>query len=186
MGLLVDGVWQDKWYDTKETGGRFKRTDAKFPNWVTADGKPGPSGEGGFPGEAGRYHLYVSLACPWAHRTLIVRALKGLEDAISVSVVDPLMGPDGWVFGDTPGATPDTVNGASRLYEVYLAAVPDFTGPGHGADPMGQAAPYHRVQRILRDHPDAERRLRRDWTRSLSGGGCAARSIRSTHGSTTR
>ncbi|MBO1018591.1 glutathione S-transferase family protein [Methylobacterium sp. SD274] len=128
MGLLVDGVWQDKWYDTKETGGRFKRTDAKFRNWVTTDGKPGPSGDGGFPGEAGRYHLYVSLACPWAHRTLIVRALKGLEDAISVSVVDPLMGPDGWVFGDTPGATPDTVNGASRLYEVYLAAVPDFTG----------------------------------------------------------
>lgn len=128
MGLLVDGTWQDTWYDTKETGGRFKRTDAKFRNWVTADGTPGPSGEGGFPGEAGRYHLYVSLACPWAHRTLIVRALKGLEAAIGVSVVDPHMGAEGWVFGDSPGATADGVNGARRLYEIYLKAVPDFTG----------------------------------------------------------
>ncbi|KQP82779.1 glutathione S-transferase family protein [Methylobacterium sp. Leaf117] len=128
MGLLVDGVWQDTWYDTKGTGGRFKRTDAKFRNWVTADGAPGPTGAGGFPAEAGRYHLYVSLACPWAHRTLIVRALKGLEDAISVSVVDPHMGAEGWVFGDSPGATPDTVNGAARLYEVYLRNDPGFTG----------------------------------------------------------
>lgn len=128
MGLLIDGVWQDKWYDTASTGGRFKRTDAKFRNWITADGSPGPSGEGGFPAEPGRYHLYVSLACPWAHRTLIVRALKGLDDAVSVSVVDPHMGSDGWVFGTTPGATPDSVNGATRLYEVYLKADPSFTG----------------------------------------------------------
>ncbi|KQT07249.1 glutathionyl-hydroquinone reductase YqjG [Methylobacterium sp. Leaf399] len=128
MGLLVDGVWRDAWYDTASTGGRFKRTDAKFRNWVTADGSPGPSGEVGFPGEHGRYHLYVSLACPWAHRTLIVRALKGLDEAISVSVVDPHMGSEGWVFGTSPGATPDTVNGASRLYEVYLKADPAFTG----------------------------------------------------------
>ena len=128
MGQLVDGVWQDTWYDTKATGGRFKRTDAAFRNWVTADGSPGPSGAGGFRAEPGRYHLYVSLACPWAHRTLIVRALKGLEEAVTVSVVDPHMGSEGWVFGTTPGATPDTVNGAGRLYEVYLAADPAFTG----------------------------------------------------------
>ncbi len=89
---------------------------------------PGPTGEGGFRAEAGRYHLYVSLACPWAHRTLIGRALKGLEDAISVSVVDPHMGAEGWVFGDTPGATPDPIHDARRLYEVYLAADPSYTG----------------------------------------------------------
>ncbi len=128
MGLLVDGVWHDQWYDTKETGGRFVRKDAAYRNWVTPDGAPGPSGEGGFPAESGRYHLYVSLACPWAHRTLIVRALKGLDEAISVSVVDPLMGAEGWVFGDSPGAGPDTVNGATRLYEVYLRADPHYTG----------------------------------------------------------
>ncbi|MFH6781117.1 MULTISPECIES: glutathione S-transferase family protein [Methylobacterium] len=128
MGLLVDGVWHDRWYDTKETGGRFVRKDAAFRNWVTRDGTAGPSGEGGFPAEPGRYHLYVSLACPWAHRTLIVRALKGLEDAVSVSVVDPHMGHEGWVFGDSPGASPDTVNGATRLYEVYRKADPHYTG----------------------------------------------------------
>lgn len=128
MGLLVDGVWHDQWYDTKETGGRFVRKDAAFRNWVTPDGAAGPSGEGGFPAEPGRYHLYVSLACPWAHRTLIVRALKGLEDAISVSVVDPHMGAKGWVFGDSPGAGPDTLNGATRLYEIYLKADPHYTG----------------------------------------------------------
>ncbi|MGY2048580.1 glutathione S-transferase family protein [Methylobacterium sp. JK268] len=128
MGLLVDGVWQDQWYDTKATGGRFVRKDSAFRNWVTRDGAAGPSGEGGFPAVAGRYHLYVSLACPWAHRTLIVRALKGLEEAISVSVVDPHMGAEGWVFGDSPGATPDSVNGARRLYEVYLKADPSYTG----------------------------------------------------------
>lgn len=133
MGLLVEGKWVDKWYDTKSTGGRFERTVTRFRNWITADGAPGPSGEGGFPAEAGRYHLYVSLACPWAHRTLIMRALKGLEEVISVSVVDPFMGGEGWVFADhaehrSEGATTDSVLGKPRLYEVYLAADPAFSG----------------------------------------------------------
>ena len=133
MGLLVEGKWVDKWYDTKSTGGRFVRTTTSFRNWITADGSPGPSGEGGFPAEAGRYHLYVSLACPWAHRTLIMRALKGLEDIISVSVVDPFMGEEGWVFADhaarrSEGATTDAVLGKQRLYEVYLAADPAYSG----------------------------------------------------------
>lgn len=133
MGLLVEGKWVDKWYDTKSTGGRFVRTTTSFRNWITADGSPGPTGEGGFPAEAGRYHLYVSLACPWAHRTLIMRALKGLEDIISVSVVDPFMGEEGWVFADhaarrSEGATTDAVLGKQRLYEVYLAADPAYSG----------------------------------------------------------
>ena len=105
MGLLIDGVWQDQWYDTASTGGRFVRRDSQFRNWVTPDGRPGPSGEGGFKAEPGRYHLYVSLACPWAHRTLIFRKLKGLEDAIGASVVHWLMREHGWTFAATPGAT---------------------------------------------------------------------------------
>jgi putative glutathione S-transferase len=127
MGLLVDGVWKDQWYDTASTGGRFVRTTTRFRNWVTPDGNPGPSGEGGFPAKRGRYHLYVALACPWAHRTLIFRKLKGLEDVVSVSVVEPLMGADGWVFGAS-GATTDSVNGTAKLSEVYLLADPHFTG----------------------------------------------------------
>ncbi|GLK78520.1 glutathione S-transferase family protein [Methylopila turkensis] len=127
MGLLVDGVWRDQWYDTSKTGGRFERQASQFRNWVTPDGEPGPSGEGGFAAEAGRYHLYVSYACPWAHRTLIFRKLKRLEDLISVSVVDPRMGDEGWTFGDFPGATPDEVNGARRLYEIYVKAAPKAT-----------------------------------------------------------
>jgi glutathionyl-hydroquinone reductase len=125
--LLVDGVWRDQWYDTASTGGRFVRTTTRFRNWVTVDGSPGSSGEGGFAAERGRYHLYVSLACPWAHRTLIFRKLKGLDDVISVSVVEPLMGSEGWVFGRS-GATTDTVNGKSKLSEIYLLADPRFTG----------------------------------------------------------
>ena len=128
MGLLVDGVWQDKWYDTAQSGGRFIRTESQFRNWITPDGSPGPSGSGGFKAESGRYHLYVSLACPWAHRTLIFRAIKGLESFIPISVVNWLMGSEGWTFADGPGVIPDAVNGAKRLYEIYLKANPAYSG----------------------------------------------------------
>lgn len=128
MGLLVDGVWHDQWYDTKASGGRFERSASQFRNWVTADGSAGPSGVGGFKAEAGRYHLYVSLACPWAHRTLIFRALKGLEEVISVSVVDYLMAEEGWTFSDKDGATPDHLYGSKRLYEIYTRADPHYSG----------------------------------------------------------
>jgi len=128
MGLLVNGVWQDQWYDTKSTGGRFQRTVTSFRSWITPDGKAGPSGEAGFAAERGRYHLYVSLACPWAHRTLIVRKLKELEDIVSVSVVHPLMLDQGWTFDDYPAATGDELFGKKRLYEVYLEAKSDYSG----------------------------------------------------------
>ncbi len=128
MGLLVNGKWQDRWYDTASTGGRFVRKDAAFRNWVTPDGAAGPSGAGGFKAEAGRYQLYVSLACPWAHRTLIMRTLKGLEGMISVSTVHWLMLGEGWTFAEGPGVVPDTVNGARLLHQVYTAADPDYTG----------------------------------------------------------
>jgi len=128
MGLLVEGVWKDQGYDTSATGGRFVRMPARYRNWVTADGAPGRSGQGGFAAAAGRYHLYVSLACPWAHRTLIFRRLKKLEAAISVSVVEPLMRSDGWVFGPPGSPTADTVNGKTKLACVYLVADPNFTG----------------------------------------------------------
>ncbi|MBB4039225.1 putative glutathione S-transferase [Microvirga flocculans] len=128
MGLLVDGVWQDRWYDTKSTGGRFVRTNAVFRNWVTADGSPGPSGDGGFEAEPGRYHLYVSLACPWAHRTLIMRKLKGLEAMIGVSVVHWRMLENGWTFEDGPGVIPDPIHGAQYLHQVYTAAKRDYSG----------------------------------------------------------
>ena len=128
MGLLVDGQWQDKWYDTEKTGGRFVRKDSQFRNWITADGSAGPTGDGGFKAEKGRYHLYVSLACPWAHRTLIIRALKGLEDFISLSVVNPQMLENGWTFEDGPGVIKDSVNNAHYLYEVYKAADDNYSG----------------------------------------------------------
>ncbi|KAF0810954.1 putative glutathione S-transferase [Alcanivorax sp. S71-1-4] len=129
MGLLVDGIWQDKWYDTDKTGGRFERSAAQFRNWVTADGSAGPQGKGGFKAEPGRYHLYVSLACPWAHRTLIFRELKGLQDMIDVSVVHPLMLDEGWTFEtDFPGATGDRLGDLRRLYELYLKADGNYSG----------------------------------------------------------
>jgi glutathionyl-hydroquinone reductase len=128
MGLLVEGIWQDRWYDTRQSGGRFIRSESQFRNWITPDGAAGPSGSAGFKAQRGRYHLYVSLACPWAHRTLIFRALKGLEDIISVSVVHWLMGPEGWTFKDGPGVVPDSVNGAKRLYEIYVKADATYTG----------------------------------------------------------
>ncbi|SFI32373.1 putative glutathione S-transferase [Collimonas sp. OK307] len=128
MGLLVNGQWQDQWYDTSSTGGRFVRKDAAFRNWITPDGATGPSGIGGFKAEAGRYHLYVSLACPWAHRTLIMRALKGLDEMISVSTVHWLMRQEGWTFADGPGVVPDAINGARLLHQIYAAAAPQYTG----------------------------------------------------------
>ncbi len=129
MGRLVNGEWKDEWYDTESTGGKFVREDASWRNWVTPDGQPGPSGEGGFRAEPGRYHLYVSHACPWAHRTLILRALKGLEGCIGVSVVHPHMLADGWTFAtDFPGASGDELHGARFMREVYLRARPDCSG----------------------------------------------------------
>src|SRR5690242_2265072 len=128
MGLLVDGQWHDAWYETESTGGRFVRKDSVFRNYITPDGSAGPSGAGGFKAEAGRYHLYVSLACPWAHRTLIMRALKGLHDKISVSVVHWLMREHGWTFTDGAGVVPDSINQAQFLHQVYTAAEPRYSG----------------------------------------------------------
>jgi len=122
MGLLVEGKWQDKWYDTKSTGGRFVRRESQFREWVTADGSSG------FKAEPGRYHLYVSLACPWAHRTLIFRKLKKLEGVISLSIVDPLMEENGWEFSDYESSIEDSVNGSDYLHQIYTTAKPDYTG----------------------------------------------------------
>ncbi len=129
MGLLVDGVWQDKWYDTASSGGRFQRTTTAWRNWVTPDGAPGPTGTGGFAAASGRYHLYVCLACPWAHRTLIFRALKGLTPHIDVSAVHPDMLTEGWEFRtDFPGATGDRLYGLPYLRDIYLKADPHASG----------------------------------------------------------
>jgi len=128
MGMLVDGQWQDVWYDTKSSGGRFVRENARFRNWVTADGSAGPDGEGGFKAEPGRYHLYVSLACPWAHRTLIMRALKGLEDLIDVSVVSPIMLDHGWTYHRDEGSSGDAISDHTFHHQVYTAAKSDYTG----------------------------------------------------------
>jgi putative glutathione S-transferase len=128
MGLLVDGVWHDEWYDTKSTGGRFVRKDSAFRHWITADGSPGPTGDGGFKAEPDRYHLYISLACPWAHRTLIVRALKGLERFLPVSSVHWVMRENGWTFEPGPGVVPDPIHNARYMHQVYTAAQADYTG----------------------------------------------------------
>ena len=129
MGLLIDGVWSTEWYDTSRTGGHFVRDTARFRNWVTADGSAGPSGDGGFAAESGRYHLYVSYACPWAHRTLIFRHLKDLTGHISVSVVHPLMLDEGWTFKtDDQGATGDTLLGKSFMHEIYTTSDANVSG----------------------------------------------------------
>ena len=129
MGLLVDGKWVDQWYDTKKSGGKFVRSQAQFRNWITPDGTAGPSGNGGFAAESGRYHLYVSLACPWAHRTLIFRQLKDLTDHITVSVVHPDMLSEGWSFEtDEHGATGDTLYGNDFAHQIYTKADPDYSG----------------------------------------------------------
>lgn len=128
MGSLVEGKWVDEVRDTKSTGGHFVRPDSKARNWITADGEAGPSGEGGFRAEAGRYHLYIAASCPWAHRTMIFRRLKGLADMISYSVVNPITHGDGWTFLQGHGVVPDSLNNATYLYEVYLASDPGFSG----------------------------------------------------------
>ena len=129
MGLLVDGIWRDQWYDTKSSGGKFVRQDAGFRNWITADGSAGPSGDAGFKADSGRYHLYVSYACPWAHRTLIFRKLKQLEAHISISAVHPDMLSDGWTFEhDDKGATGDTLYGLPFARDIYTRAKSDYTG----------------------------------------------------------
>lgn len=128
MGILVDGKWHDVWYDTKASKGRFVRSKAQFRNWITPDGSPGPSGKGGFKAESGRYHLYISLACPWAHRTNIYRNLKGLQSMIGLSALHSYMGPEGWTFTPGPGVIADPIHHAEKIYEIYLAADPHYSG----------------------------------------------------------
>ncbi|TCL00512.1 putative glutathione S-transferase [Shimia isoporae] len=129
MGLLVDGKWVDQWYDTKSSGGKFVRSASQFRNWITADGSAGPSGSDGFKAESGRYHLFVSYACPWAHRTLIFRKLKGLEDHIGMSAVHPDMLGEGWHFAtDDHGATGDILYGLSHAHNLYTKADPTYSG----------------------------------------------------------
>ena len=128
MGMLVEGEWQDVWYDTDSSGGRFVREDARFRNWITVDGTAGPSGEGGFEAASGRYHLYVSLACPWAHRTLIMRSLKDLQPHIDISVVSPIMLEHGWTYNTEEGSTGDTLSGKRFHYQIYTAAKRDYSG----------------------------------------------------------
>ena len=128
MGLLVKGQWVDQWYDTDANDGEFARSESQFRNWVTKDGSAGPTGDAGFKAEAGRYHLYVSLACPWAHRVLILRRLKGLESMISVSVVNPLMAEHGWTFDEAPGVIGDPINNARYMYQIYTATDPNYSG----------------------------------------------------------
>lgn len=129
MGMLIDGNWSTQWYDTKSTKGRFVRKDSSFRHWVTSDGAAGPSGDAGFKAEPGRYHLYVSLACPWAHRTMIMRKLKGLEEMISISVVNAHMSDDtGWTFEPGDGVIADSINGVNKLYELYTLANAGYTG----------------------------------------------------------
>ena len=128
MGLLVEGQWHDQWYDTDATGGRFERSKSQFRHWVTPDGSAGPTGESGFQAEPGRYHLYVSLACPWAHRTLIFRRLKGLEKMIDVSVVHWYMAENGWTFEPGPSVIQDPVHQARFMHQIYTAADPQYSG----------------------------------------------------------
>ncbi|WP_299911830.1 glutathione S-transferase family protein [uncultured Paracoccus sp.] len=129
MGQLVNGVWTDEWYDTASHGGEFVRDTARHRNWITVDGTPGPTGEGGFRAESGRYHLYVCYACPWAHRTLIFRALKDLGGHIDISAVHPDMLADGWTFAqDFPGADGDQLFGSAFLRDIYLRDNPKASG----------------------------------------------------------
>ena len=128
MGLLVDGQWRDQWYDTKSSGGKFIREESRFRDWLGEDGPAAAAAADAYPAEADRYHLYVSLACPWAHRTLIMRALKGLQDIIGVSVVSPVMLEQGWTFNRVEGSSGDPLGNREFLHQVYTQARPDYTG----------------------------------------------------------
>ncbi|MCP9800973.1 glutathione S-transferase family protein [Synechococcus sp. RedBA-s] len=128
MGLLIDGVWHDQWYDTSSNGGRFIRSSSQFRHWITPDGRPGPSGDGGFAAEADRYHLYISHACPWAHRTAIFRSIKGLARMVSLSVVHWYMGEQGWTFQPGDGVITDPIHHAQVLHEVYTGTDPHYSG----------------------------------------------------------
>ncbi len=128
MGLLIDGQWHEQGYGTEKHGGRFKRWESPFRHWITPDGSPGPTGQGGFAAAPGRYHLYISLACPWAHRTLIFRNLKGLEEMIDLSVVHWYMREGGWSFKEGPGVIPDPLHNADYLHQLYQQADPSFSG----------------------------------------------------------
>src|SRR6266404_3863325 len=125
---MIEGRWHDRWYDTKVSEGRFVRSESQFRNWVMPEGEPGPTGAGGFKAEPGRYHLFAALACPWTHRTLIFRALKGLAHIVSMSVTHWRMGPEGWTFDEGPGVVPDPILGARCVHEIYKAASPCYTG----------------------------------------------------------
>ena len=155
MGELIEGVWRDQ-APASSGDGRFHRAETRFRNWITADGSPGPTGQGGFKAEPGRYHLYVSLACPWAHRTLIMRRLKRLEDAIGVSVVHWHMDRNGWEFREGPGATGDRLHGLDYLHQVYTRARPDYTGRASVPVLWDKESGDDRQQRVGRDHPHAE------------------------------
>lgn len=128
MGLLIEGKWHTDWYDTKSSNGHFVRKDSQFRHWITKNGDAGPTGISGFKAEPNRYHLYVSLACPWAHRTIIYRKLKGLEGMISMSAVNAFMGDGGWTFAPGEGVVSDPIMNASNLYEIYTATQADYTG----------------------------------------------------------
>ncbi|WP_133131135.1 glutathione S-transferase family protein [Legionella yabuuchiae] len=128
MGLLQKGEWVEQWYDTESRGGEFKREKTQIHNWITRDGSKGPTGSQGFQAEPGRYHLYVSLACPWAHRTLIFRKLKQLEDHISLSIVSPDMLKHGWTFNEDEGSSGDAINQYDYLYQVYTAHDSNYSG----------------------------------------------------------
>jgi putative glutathione S-transferase len=152
--MLVDGKWSETWKPVQATDakGGFVRQVSSFRSWVTPDGAAGPTGDGGFRAEPGRYHLYASFGCPWATRVLIARKLKRLEDVVSVAIVEPMMTEQGWRFGDYPGADRDGVNGATYLPDLYKRRSA-FHRPGHRPGFMGQAAPHDRQQRIRRPPP---------------------------------
>ena len=159
MGLLVDGVWQEDVSRTKD--GHFVRPTTRFRNWVTPDGSAGPSGDGGFAAESGRYHLYVSLSCPWAHRTIIFRKLKALENVVSMSTVSPDMLKDGWTFNVAEGSSGDTANGKSKLSEIYLLADPRYSGRVSVPALWDKKRKTIVNNEFVRNHPDAQFGVRR-------------------------